>query len=69
MNVLKLSIIFKSYFKFLKFKEIVFEYFEKFQGKSDEDLKGVVICVMIFLQYRDSVNEIVVLLFCYKFLV
>lgn len=30
MNVLKLSIIFKSYFKLMKFKEIVLEYFIKF---------------------------------------
>lgn len=69
MNVPKPSTTFKSHPKLLKLKEIVLEHFEKFQGKSDEDSKGVATRVMIFSQYRDSVNEIAALLSRHKPLV
>lgn len=71
MNVPKPSSTFKSHPKLLKLKEIVLEHFEKFQDKSGAgaDSKGVATRVMIFSQYRDSVNEIAAMLAKHKPLV
>lgn len=64
MNVPKPSNTFKSHPKLLKLKEIVLEHFKKFQD--GEEKKGVATRVMIFSQYRDSVNEIAAMLSGHK---
>ena len=69
MNVPKPSATFKSHPKLMKLKEIVLEHFQTFQDKSGADSKGVTTRVMIFSQYRDSVNEIAALLAYHKPLV
>lgn len=69
MNVPKPSATFKSHPKLMKLKEIVLEHFEKFQDKSGANVRGVATRVMIFSQYRDSVNEIVAMLAQHKPLV
>ena len=66
MNVPKPSTTFKSHPKLLKLKEIVLEHFEKFQGENGGEKKGVATRVMIFSQYRDSVNEIAAMLSRHK---
>lgn len=66
MNVPKPSTTFKSHPKLLKLKEIVLEHFDKFQDKNGEEKKGVATRVMIFSQYRDSVNEIAAMLSHHK---
>ena len=69
MNVPKPSATFKSHPKLMKLKEIVLEHFQTFKDKSGADSKGVTTRVMIFSQYRDSVNEIAALLAQHKPLV
>ena len=69
MNVPKPSSTFKSHPKLIKLKEIVLEHFEKFRDKSGADASGVATRVMIFSQYRDSVNEIAAMLAKHKPLV
>ncbi|XP_068729595.1 Fanconi anemia group M protein-like [Montipora capricornis] len=69
MNVPKPSATFKSHPKLMKLKEIVLEHFTKFQDMDVANKKGVATRVMIFSQYRDSVNEIAALLAQHKPLV
>ena len=69
MNVPKPSTTFKSHPKLMKLKEIVLEHFTKFQDMDVANKKGVATRVMIFSQYRDSVNEIAALLAQHKPLV
>ena len=69
MNVPKPSSTFKSHPKLLRLKEIVLEHFQKFQDEGESDSKGVATRVMIFSQYRDSVNEIAAMLAKHKPLV
>ena len=69
MNVPKPSATFKSHPKLMKLKEIVLEHFQKFEDKNGADSKGVTTRVMIFSQYRDSVNEIAAMLAQHKPLV
>ena len=66
MNVPKPSSSFKSHPKLIKLKEIVLEHFEKFVDQEGASSKGVATRVMIFSQYRDSVNEIAAMLAQHK---
>ena len=59
-NMHRINPSFKSHPKLLKLEEVVVEHFEKFKKDEPGTSKGGTVNtrVMIFSQYRDSVNEI-----------
>ena len=67
MNVPKPSASFKSHPKLLKLQDIILEHFAKYQDQESAPHGRVLATrVMIFSQYRDSVNEIAAMLAQHK---